>query len=161
MKKLLQLVRESLADTERDYTRMGVRRAIVLLSIPMVLELSMESLFALVDVFFVGRISTAAVAAVGLTESVLIVVYSIAWGLSMGVTAVVSRRTGEKDKEGAAISAMQGLWVALAVSLVLGIPLFVFADDILRAMGASDAVLGRVMARGQRRGCGRRDRGKD
>ncbi len=141
MKKLLQLVRESLADTERDYTRMGVRRAIVLLSIPMVLELSMESLFALVDVFFVGRISTAAVAAVGLTESVLIVVYSIAWGLSMGVTAVVSRRTGEKDKEGAAISAMQGLWVALAVSLVLGIPLFVFADDILRAMGASDAVL--------------------
>ncbi|MCB0814650.1 MAG: MATE family efflux transporter, partial [Flavobacteriales bacterium] len=126
MKKLLQLVRESLADTERDYTRMGVRRAIVLLSIPMVLELSMESLFALVDVFFVGRISTAAVAAVGLTESVLIVVYSIAWGLSMGVTAVVSRRTGEKDKEGAAISAMQGLWVALAVSLALGIPLFVF-----------------------------------
>nr|HPJ54272.1 MATE family efflux transporter [Flavobacteriales bacterium] len=141
MKKLLQLVRESLADTERDYTRMGVRRAIVLLSIPMVLELSMESLFALVDAFFVGRIGTSAVAAVGLTESVMVVVYSIAWGLSMGVTALVSRRVGEKDAEGASRSAMQGIWVGLLASLLLGSPMLFQARHILTLMGASDAVL--------------------
>ena len=100
--RIVALVKESLRGDEQDYTAIGVRRAIVLLSIPMVLELSMESLFALVDVFFVGRIGTAAVAAVGLTESVLVILYSIAWGLSMGVTAVVARRTGEKDHAGAA-----------------------------------------------------------
>ena len=139
--RIVALVKESLRGDEQDYTAIGVRRAIVLLSIPMVLELSMESLFALVDVFFVGRIGTAAVAAVGLTESVLVILYSIAWGLSMGVTAVVARRTGEKDHAGAATSAMQGLWVALIISTVLGIPMMVFAPAILEAMGASAEVL--------------------
>lgn len=134
-------MRESLASADRDYTSMGVRRAILLLSVPMVLELSMESLFALVDAFFVGRIGTSAVAAVGLTESVMVVVYSIAWGLSMGVTALVSRRVGEKDAEGASRSAMQGIWVGLLASLLLGSPMLFQARHILTLMGASDAVL--------------------
>lgn len=141
--KVIELIKESLRGSEdEDYTRIGVRRAIVLLSIPMVLELSMESLFALVDVFFVGRIGTAAVAAVGLTESVLVILYSIAWGLSMGVTAVVARRVGEKDPAGAASAAMQGMWVGLIISVALGLPMLLFAKDILLAMGASADVMG-------------------
>ena len=94
--KFIDIVKESLRGEEQDYTRIGVRRAIVLLSIPMVLEMAMESLFALVDVFFVSRLGVNAVATVGLTESVLTIVYSLAWGLGMGITAVVARRTGEK-----------------------------------------------------------------
>lgn len=137
----LSLLIQSLSGEEVDYTRIGVRKAILLLSIPMVLELSMESLFALVDVYFVGRVGTAAVAAVGLTESVLMILYSIAWGTSMGVTAVVARRTGEKDREGAAVSAAQGLWIALAIGVAIGIPTFWFAPEILTLMGGSPDVL--------------------
>lgn len=142
MRKLFALVKESLtASEDTDYTGIGVRRAIVLLSIPMVLEMAMESVFALVDIFFVSKLGKHAIATVGLTESVLTLVYSLAWGLGMGITAVVARRTGEKDPQGAARAAMQGVLLTVALGLLIAIPGFIYAYDILALMGAEADVL--------------------
>lgn len=141
MARLFDLIRESLRGEEQDYTSMGVRRAIVLLSIPMVLEMAMESLFALVDVFFVSRLGVNAVATVGLTESVLTIVYSLAWGLGMGVTAVVARRTGEKDPEGASRAALQGVLLATALGVLIAIPGLFMPERILALMGAEPGVI--------------------
>jgi len=134
-------VLESLRGGDRDFTAMDLRRAIILLSIPMVLEMAMESLFALVDVFFVGRIGVDAVATVGLTEGVMTLIYSIAWGLGAGITAVVARRIGEKDRDGADISAVQGILIALVAGLCIAVPGILFAPRILALMGASPRVL--------------------
>lgn len=142
VRAIVNLVREAVRGGEdQDYTRMGVRRAIVLLSIPMVLEMGMESVFALVDAFFVSRLGTDAIATVGLTESVMMVIYSLAWGLGMGVTAVVARRTGEKDGRGASRSAMQGILLATVLGLLIAVPGFLSADRILAMMGAEPGVL--------------------
>lgn len=142
MRKLIALLKESLtASEDTDYTGIGVRRAIVLLSIPMVLEMAMESVFALVDIFFVSKLGKHAIATVGLTESVLTLVYSLAWGLGMGITAVVARRTGEKDAAGAARAAMQGVLVAIALGVVIAVPGMVYAREILALMGAEADVL--------------------
>ncbi|MFZ1664290.1 MAG: MATE family efflux transporter, partial [Flavobacteriales bacterium] len=135
------VVKESMRGGDRDFTSMGMRRAVVLLSIPMVLEMAMESLFALVDVFFVSRLGMAAVAVVGLAEGVMMLVYSVAWGLGAGITAVVARRTGEKDKEGADIAAVQGIYIAIALGLLFAVPGLFFAPQVLQAMGASPEVL--------------------
>ncbi|HRH68463.1 MAG TPA: MATE family efflux transporter [Flavobacteriales bacterium] len=142
MSKLFALIKESLkAGEATDYTGIGVRRAIVLLSIPMVLEMSMESVFALVDIFFVSKLGKHAIATVGLTESVLTLVYSLAWGLGMGITAVVARRTGEKDPLGASRAAMQGVLLAVALGVVIAIPGVIYARDLLALMGAEPDVL--------------------
>jgi putative MATE family efflux protein len=142
IRSILALVRDAIGGGEdKDYTRMGVRRAIVLLSIPMVLEMGMESVFALVDAFFVSRLGTDAIATVGLTESVLMIIYSLAWGLGMGVTAVVARRTGEHDPRGASRAAMQGVLLATVLGLLIAVPGFLFAGDVLRLMGAEPGVL--------------------
>lgn len=141
MRKLIAIVKEALQGEEKDYTTIGVRRAIVLLSIPMVLEMAMESLFALVDVFFVSRLGVNAVATVGLTESVLTLVYSLAWGLGMGVTAVVARRTGEKDPDGAARAALQGILLATALGVLIAIPGLLMPERILALMGAGPDVI--------------------
>jgi putative MATE family efflux protein len=141
MRKLIAIVKEALRGEEKDHTTIGVRRAIVLLSIPMVLEMAMESLFALVDVFFVSRLGVNAVATVGLTESVLTLVYSLAWGLGMGVTAVVARRTGEKDPVGAARAALQGILLATALGALIAIPGLVMPEHILALMGAGPGVI--------------------
>lgn len=142
IRSILSLIRDAIRGGEdQDFTRMGVRRAIVLLSIPMVLEMGMESVFALVDAFYVSRLGTDAIATVGLTESVLAVVYSLAWGLGMGVTALVARRTGEHDVRGASRSAMQGVLLATVLGLLIALPGFFFAGDILRLMGAEQGVL--------------------
>lgn len=142
MRKLFAVVKESLSAAEdTDYTGIGVRRAIVLLSIPMVLEMAMESVFALVDIFFVSRLGKHAIATVGLTESVLTLVYSLAWGLGMGITAVVARRTGEKDASGAARAAMQGVLLAVALGVLIAIPGVIYAYEILALMGAEADVL--------------------
>lgn len=141
LRSTLRLVRESLlGDEERDYTSMGVRRAIVLLSIPMVAEMGMEALFALVDIFFVSRLGEHAIATVGLTELLLTLVYSVAWGIGMGITSVVARRTGEKDAAGAARAAMQGLILTVALGAVLAIPGLFFPRELLALMNGEETV---------------------
>lgn len=140
-KRFTDIIVQALRGAEDlDFTSMGVRRAIVLLSIPMVLEMAGEALFAVVDVFFVSRIGVDAVATVGLTESVMTLIYSLAWGMGMGITAVVARRTGEKDAAGASRAALQGVMLAILLGALIAVPGVLFAPDILRIMGASVAV---------------------
>ncbi len=135
------LVKQSLRGIEHDYTRGSLKSAIVLLAIPMILELSLESVFAVVDMFFVGRLGANAIATVGLTELSITLVYSIAIGLSTAATAVVARRTGEKDQDGAAHAGMQSLLIAFLVTIVISISGIVFAPDILHIMGANPDVV--------------------
>jgi putative MATE family efflux protein len=139
-KKLLFDLKEAVAGTEQDFTSGSLRRAIFLLSVPMVLEMMMESVFAIADIYFVGKISMEAVATVGITESLITLVYAFGVGFSMATTALVSRRIGEKDKEGAAVAAFQSILTGLIVSLAIAIPGIIFAGDLLRLMGASEAI---------------------
>jgi len=141
MQKLWRILVDAIQGKEKDFTTGSINRAIVLLSIPMILEMVMESLFAVVDVFFVSRVSVEAVATVGLTESVITLVYSIAIGLSMAATAMVARRIGEKRPEAASNTATQALLLGIAVAIILGIPGIIFAEDILRLMGGSPTLI--------------------
>ena len=134
-------VREALRGSRRNYTEGPIGRAILILAIPMVLEMMMESVFVVCDVFFVSKLGPDAVATVGLTESLLAIVYTIGMGLSIGVTATVARRTGEHDNEGASRTAVQGITLGLFVSLGLGVLGAIFAPTLLRLMGASPDVL--------------------
>ena len=141
MKRLWSLVLEGVRGSPRDYTEGHVGQAILLLAVPMVLEMGMESLFAVVDVFFVSRLGADAVATVGLTESLLTIVYTVALGLGIGATAVVARRIGEKDEEGAAEAAVQAIGLGLAVSLSIGAAGAYWARDLLGLMGATPSML--------------------
>lgn len=134
-------VREALRGSHHDYTDGPIGRSILLLSVPMVLEMAMESVFAIVDIFFVSRLGADAVAAVGLTESLLAIVYALAMGLGIGATALVARRIGEKDAEGAAHAAVQAILLALIISAVLGIAGSLLAPHLLGLMGASPEVI--------------------
>ncbi len=134
-------VRDALRGAEHDYTDGPIGRAIFLLAVPMVLEMSMESVFAVADAFFVGRLGPAAVATIGLVESLMIVIYTVAMGLGIGVTATVARRIGEQDHDGAARATVQALVIGAVLSTLLGIGGAVAAPDLLRLMGADDAVL--------------------
>jgi putative MATE family efflux protein len=134
-------VREALAGSTRDYTTGPVSRAIFVLAVPMVLEMVMESVFAVCDVFFVSRLGASAVATVGLTESWLTIVYALAMGLAIAATATVARRTGERDREGAAHAAAQSILLALAFAIVLGLAAALTAPKLLAVMGASSDVL--------------------
>ena len=125
----------ALKGEEIDYTQGNINRAILLLAIPMILEMSMEALFAVVDAYWAGRISTDAVAAIGLTESVITLVYAVAIGLSMAATSMVARRIGERRIEAARMAAMQSIWLGIILSILLGIIGALFAEDILRLMG--------------------------
>jgi len=139
---LWQTIRESLAGSHHgSYTEGSIDRAIVLLAIPMVLELVLESVFAVVDVFFVSRVGPDAVATVGLTEAMMTMIYAVAMGLGMGATATVARRMGEKDPEGAAIAAVQAIALGLLVSVPVGLLGFSFARPLLALMGATPDVL--------------------
>ena len=139
---LWKTIRESLAGSHHGwYTDGSIDRAIVLLAIPMVLELVLESVFAVVDVFFVSRIGPDAVATVGLTEAMMTMIYAVAMGLGMGATATVARRMGEKDPEGAAIAAVQAIALGLLVAIPVGLLGFSFARPILALMGATPDVL--------------------
>jgi putative MATE family efflux protein len=140
-KKLLAAIRQSLNGEQQDYTQGSIRKAVFLLAIPMILELSLESVFALVDMFFVGKLGQNAIATVGLTESVVTIIYSIAIGLSTAATAVVARRIGEKEPDAAAHAGAQSLTIALIVTFVLSIAGIIFARDILSLMGASPEVV--------------------
>jgi len=134
-------IREAIRGSHQDYTTGNLNRAILLLAIPMVLEMVLESLFAVVDVFFVGRLGADAVATVGLTESLLSLVFAVAIGLSMSITAMVARRIGEKDPEDASIAGVQAVILGLTVSLAVGIPSFIFAPRLLQLMGASPEIV--------------------
>ena len=149
-------VREALRGSHQDYTTGSLNRSILLLAIPMVLEMVLESLFAVVDVFWVGRLGADAVATVGLTESMLALVFAIGIGLSMSTTAMVARRIGEKKPEEASIAGMQAIVLGLVISLTLGIPAGVFAPRLLALMGASPAIVagGSGYARIALGGCG-------
>ena len=134
-------VRDAMRGTRHDYTSGSIGRAIFLLAVPMVLEMVMESLFAVSDVFWVGKIGPDAVATVGLTESMMIIVYTLAVGLSIAVTATVARRIGEKNPDAAARAAVQGIAVAAIVSASLAVLGAVLAPTLLATMGASGSVL--------------------
>jgi putative MATE family efflux protein len=131
----LQL-KNAIRGTEADYTQIGIGKAVFLLAVPMILELIMESTFAVVDIYFVGTLGASAVATVGLTETYLFLLYSVGMGLSMAVTAIVARRIGEKDKEQAGISAVQAIILAVLVSLPFAAAGIFFARDLLAIMGA-------------------------
>src|SRR5262244_707962 len=134
-------IREALRGSHQDFTTGNLNRAILLLAIPMVLEMVLESLFAVVDVFWVGRLGADAVATVGLTESLLSLVFAIGLGLSLSTTAMVARRIGEKDPEGAAVAGVQAIILGLATALLVGIPRFIYGPDLLRLMGASPQIV--------------------
>jgi putative MATE family efflux protein len=135
------VIRASLSGAEYDHTRGPINRALILLAIPMVLEMAMESVFAIADMLFVARLGADAVAAVGLTEAVLTLLYAVAVGLGMSVTAMVARRVGEKRREDAAVAAGQALWIGLVLSVVIGLVGASYADSLLTLMGASAAVV--------------------
>ncbi len=132
---------EAIRGSHQDYTTGSLNRAILLLAVPMVLEMVLESLFAVVDVFWVGRLGANAVATVGLTESMLSLVFAVGMGLSLSTTAMVARRIGEKDPEGAAVAAVQAITLGLIVSVAIGVPCLVFAPHLLRLMGASPDII--------------------
>ncbi len=135
------LVRESLAGSRRDLTAMPLGRAILLLAVPMVLEMVMESVFAVADIFWVSKLGANAVAAVGLTETLLSIIYAVSMGLAMGVGAVVARRTGAKDTDGAGRAAVQGVLLGAALAIVVGVAGGIAAPRLLALLGASPAVL--------------------
>jgi len=134
-------VRESLSDNETDFTVGPIGRALGLLAIPMMLEMAMEAIFAVVDIAFVSRLGTNAIAAVGLTEALVTVLYAVAIGLGMGVTAMVSRRMGEKDREAAAVVTGQAIWIGAAMAVVIGYTGVTYAADLLRLIGADATVI--------------------
>src|SRR6266700_688299 len=130
------MLKEALFGTHQDFTQGDLRRAIVLPAIPMILEMVMESLFGIVDVFFVSRLGADAVATVGLTESLLTLIFGIAIGLSMSTTAFVARRIGEKDAEGAAEVSVQAILLGLIVSAAVAVVGLTQGRALLHAMGA-------------------------
>jgi putative MATE family efflux protein len=135
------IIRQSIKGDEQDYTQGSLRRAIFLLAIPMILELSLESVFAVVDIFFVSKLGQNAIATVGLTESVITIIYSIAIGLSTGATAIVARRIGEKNPEAAAHAGAQSLVIGMVVTLIISILGMIYASEILSLMGANPDVV--------------------
>ena len=134
-------IREAVRGSHQDFTKGSLNRAILLLAIPMVLEMVLESLFAVVDVFWVGRVGSNAVATVGLTESLMLLIFAIGMGLSLSTTAMVARRIGEKDPEDAAVAGVQAIFLGLGVSVVLGVPALIFAPNLLHLMGASPEIV--------------------
>jgi MATE family, multidrug efflux pump len=134
-------IREAIRGSHQDFTTGSLNRAILLLAIPMVLEMVLESLFAVVDVFWVARLGADAVATVGITESLLSLVFAVGLGLSLSTTAMVARRIGEKDPAGAAVAGVQAIAIGLAVSALICLPCVFFAPNLLRLMGASPQIV--------------------
>ena len=134
-------IKSSLRGHREDYTRLPLPRAILLLALPMALELVMESTFGVVDLFFVGKLGPEAVATVGLSGSVIILIFAVALGLSIGATAVVSRRIGEGDEEGAAVAAVQAILAGIVFSIPMSIAGVLLAPNLLRWMGGSEDVV--------------------
>lgn len=138
---LWNTIKDSLRGSEQSFTEGKIGRAILLLSIPMVLEMVMESVFFIVDMFFVSKLGSDAVSAVGITETLLTIIYAIAGGLAISTTALVARRIGEKNEKGASIAAGQAIFLGVIVSMLFGIPSLIYAKKILVLMGAGDGVI--------------------
>lgn len=141
IRSLWRDIRDSVKGNEYDFTSGSIGRAILLLSVPMVLEMAMESIFAVVDIFFVSQIGPEAVATVGLTESMLTIVYAIAIGLSMATTAIIARRAGENNREGLAVGAVQAIIVGILISLPVSLLGLFYAPELLTLMGASETIV--------------------
>ena len=138
----LRLFKQAINGEQQSFTEGSINRAIFMLSIPMILEMAMESLLAVVDIFFISKLhDNDAVTAVGLTESILAIVYSLAMGLGMAATAMVARRIGEKDQPGAAVAAVNALYIGLIVSVIISVVGIFFYKDILLIMGASENII--------------------
>ncbi|MBI2967077.1 MAG: MATE family efflux transporter [Bacteroidetes bacterium] len=138
---LWQELKNAIRGTEADYTKIDIKKAIFLLAVPMILELVMESTFAVVDIYFVGKLGASAVATVGLTETYLFLLYSVAIGLATAVTAIIARRIGEKNNEEAGLSAVQSLFLALIASIPFTVAGIFFAKDLMGLMGADQWVM--------------------
>ena len=136
-----RFAREAVVGTQQDFTVAPIGRSVALLAIPMVLEMSMESTFGLVDAFFVARLGKAAAATVGLTESLLILIFGVALGLSFSTTAMVARRIGEKDEEGAAVAASQAILLGIVFAGITGVLGVIFAPELLELLGAEAAIV--------------------
>ncbi len=141
LKNLWIAFKEAIAGSDRDFTEIPLRKAIFLLAIPMVLEMIMESVFAVVDIFFVSKLGAEAVATVGITESVLTIIYAIAFGFAMGTTALVSRRIGERRTHEASQEGLQAIITGVILSIMIGVPGMVFAKNMLSLMGASPEIV--------------------
>ena len=140
-KRWWRVFSEAVKGSDRDYTEIPLNKAVFLLAIPMVLEMAMESIFAIVDIFFVSSLGADAIATVGITESVLTLIYAIAFGLAMGTNALVSRRVGEKHFAEASSEGMQAIITGIIISLLIAVPGLIFAKDLLRLMGASPQII--------------------
>lgn len=141
IKHIYNLFIQALKGSEKDFTSGGINKAIFLLSIPMIAEMSLEAVFAVVDMFWVSKISTNAVATVGYTESMMMIVYSVAVGMSMAATAVVARRVGEGDIDRASMAGFQSIFLGIIVSVILGVVGFFMAEELLGMLGASASVI--------------------
>ncbi len=135
------LFKLALSGNESDILSGNINRAIILLAIPMTLEMIMESLFAIVDIFFVSRVGVNAIAVVGLTESMLTITYSLGWGLAMGTTAMIARRVGEGENEKASVSAVQAIYLAVMISIPIMLAGIFYSESLLRLMGASEEII--------------------
>lgn len=140
IKELWKDIKEAVNGTERDFTETTAGRAIFILAIPMILEMIMESVFAVVDIFFVSKLGADAVATVGITESAMTIVYAIGMGLSVATTALVSRRIGEKNKKDAGEVAFQAILAGLFISLLIAVPGVIFSKQFLLLMGATESM---------------------
>jgi putative MATE family efflux protein len=138
---LWQELKNAIRGSEADYTQITIKKAVFLLAVPMILELVMESTFAVADIYFVGKLGASAVATVGLTETYLFLLYSLAMGLATAVTATIARRIGEKNKKDAGTAAVQSILLALIASLPFAIAGIFFAKELLALMGADEWVI--------------------
>jgi putative MATE family efflux protein len=139
-KYFVAFIKESFSSENKDFTTGSIRKAVVLLAIPMILEMCMESIFAVVDIFFVAKLGSYATATVGLTESILAIIYSIGFGISMATTAMVARRIGEKNYSEAAEAAAQSILIAFVLSIFISMVGIIYAKELLLLMGATDEI---------------------
>lgn len=140
LQNIRTLIKESLSSDDKDFTTGSIRKAILLLAVPMILEMSMESVFVVVDIFFVSKLGSLATATVGLTESILTIIYSLGIGISIATTAMVARRVGEKNYKDAARSASQAILIAIFISVIISVAGIIFSKDVLYLMGATKEI---------------------